>query len=139
MMGTKQLLKKTRLKVLPDTYAIVRLPLNQFSKLDLRRFQKNFFSIIYEKKEITLILDQKNWNMIKKDFTNYKIQRNYRILTLDVNLEWDVVGYLASVSKALADKNIPLGVLSGYSTDHLSIRNKDVKNALNALRTLKND
>jgi len=135
-MKIKQLLRKTKLKLSKEKYSIVSIPLKQFNRLDLKKFQKKLFSLIYEKDEITLIINQDNWKSIKNNFKNYKLEKNYRILTLDVNLNWNVVGYLAAVSKALADNKISIGVISTYLKDHLLIKDKDVKRAVNVLSRL---
>ena len=70
MMRAKQLLKRTRLKMLPGMYAILGIPLNQFNHLTLRHFQRKFFALLYEKEGITLILRQDNWDKIKNNFRN---------------------------------------------------------------------
>ena len=133
----KQLLKRTKLKLLKDKYSIVGIPIKQFNKLDFKKFQKKFFSVVYGDKEITLIINEKNWNSIKNNFKRYKVEKNYRILTLDVNLSLDVVGYLAVISTILASNKISIGVISSYSKDHLLIKNKDVKKALKVLKEIK--
>ena len=136
-MTIKQLLKKTKLKLLSDKYIFISIPLNQFNRLDLKQFQKKFFSITYEKDGITLTINEKNWNKIKVNFKKCKVGKNYRIITLDIKLNPNVVGYLAAISKILADNNISIIAISTYQKDHLMIKNKDTKKALKVLKKLK--
>jgi len=43
---------------------------------------------------------------------------------------------LARISKALADEKISIYVISGYSTDHILIRSKDIVKAEKALEII---
>lgn len=51
-------------------------------------------------------------------------------------LPFGLVGFLATVSKALADEGISIYVLSAYSTDHILIKKKDIVRAEKKLRKL---
>ena len=49
---------------------------------------------------------------------------------------WDVVGFLALVSRALADAGVPLGAVCGYSRDHVFIARVHLARASAALAEL---
>ncbi|HEY7507379.1 MAG TPA: ACT domain-containing protein, partial [Nitrososphaera sp.] len=59
--------------------------------------------------------------------------RNFRLITLDVELPWNVVGYFAKVSQILAEAGISLGALSSFSRDHILVKQDDLGKALRVL------
>jgi hypothetical protein len=62
-----------------------------------------------------------------------RVEPGFRLVTLDVELQWDVVGYLARVTEILAAEGISVGALSAFSRDHLLIKQADLGRALRAL------
>lgn len=64
------------------------------------------------------------------------IEKGWKLLTFDMVLPFGLVGFLARVSKALADEGIAIFVLSAYSTDHILVKEYDCSMALKALRRL---
>ena len=62
-----------------------------------------------------------------------RIERGWALLTLDLTMEWDVVGVLALVTARLAARGIPVGAVSAFSRDHLLVRTDRVEEALAAL------
>jgi hypothetical protein len=62
--------------------------------------------------------------------------RGFALVTLDLPMDWDVVGVLAEVTAALAAANIPVGAVSAYSRDHLLVPAGRVEDALSALGPL---
>jgi hypothetical protein len=63
-----------------------------------------------------------------------RVEGDFRLLTLDVELGWDVVGFLAEVSRILASASVPIGAFSAFSRDHLLIKQEYLPSALRALR-----
>lgn len=68
--------------------------------------------------------------------TFLQVETDWRLLTFDVVLPFDTIGFLAKVSGALADAKVPILVFSSFSTDHLLVREKDLTAALAKLREM---
>ena len=62
-----------------------------------------------------------------------RVEGGFRFVTLDVELPWDTVGYLARVTEILAGAGVSVGALSAFSRDHLLIKQDDLAKALRAL------
>jgi hypothetical protein len=62
-----------------------------------------------------------------------RIEGDFRLVTLDIELGWNVVGYLARVMAILAEAGISCGVLSSFSRDHLLIKQDKLGAALRVL------
>jgi uncharacterized protein len=90
----------------------------------------NAFANIMDGKEITVIIDEKSIkNAIKAD-------KGWKIITFDAKFAFTTVGFLAKVSSALANENIPILAISSFSTDHILVKQKYLKKALKALANL---
>ncbi len=62
-----------------------------------------------------------------------KTEGAFRMLTFNIELNWDVVGYFALISKILAEAEIPIAAVSAFSKDHLLIKQQDLPKALKVL------
>jgi hypothetical protein len=60
-------------------------------------------------------------------------ERGWRALVVEGPLALDQTGVLASLSKPLAGADIPIFVVSSYSTDYLLVREADLTRAVSAL------
>ena len=87
------------------------------------------------REEITAIIKEKFINKdIKKEII--KSQRGYRLIKFDIILPFNLVGFIAKISQSLAEENIPILVISAYSTDYILIKDKHLKKAIAKLKSL---
>jgi hypothetical protein len=90
------------------------------------------FAVIHDPVEITVVIDQSR----VQDECVTSIDMGWRMLTFDMVLPLDLVGFLARVSQALAEENIGIFALSAYSTDHILVKEKHLAEAISVLRQL---
>jgi len=93
---------------------------------------KDFFCVIKEKKEITLILKETDINRVNV----IEMEKDYRIITFNVTLPFNLVGFMSIISSALAKVGISLLAISSYSTDHILVKDKDLNKTIEALKEL---
>ncbi len=86
-----------------------------------------------------MIISQNNWNKIKSKFKNYKIEKNYKIIAYDPYTNLNLVGFLAIISKILAEKGISINALSAYNRDYFLIKKQKSRAALNELNKYLNN
>ena len=133
-MDTLELLKKTRVEVAPDTYTLVSLSHENWRKLlenpELSPRMTAPFMIFQDNLEVTLLLDEIDYEKIRYSILSAKSKSGFRLLTFDIELDFTVVGFLALVAKFLADANISIIALSAFSRDHLLIKQNDLAKAL---------
>jgi len=133
----KQLLQKSHVEVAPETFFLVSLRHDDWRTLlgdsALSPRMAAPFMILMDKYEVTLLLDDTDFGTLRHALHNAKTEGGYRLLTFDIELDLDVVGFLAEVSRILAVANIPIMALSAFSRDHLLIKQNDLANALKAL------
>ena len=90
------------------------------------------FANIIDKNETTVIVDQSKVN----DENVIEIENDWKVITFDRVLPFGLVGFLAKVSKILADEKISIFAISAYSTDHILVKEKDLVKAKEKLENL---
>ena len=115
-------LKGMKVIVWKETFAVAKS----------RKPIEDAFAVIQDKKEITVIAEQSKIN--GEDVIEAK--GGWRILTFDTVLPFDLVGFLAKISRALAEENISILAISSFSTDHILVREKDLDRAIEKLESL---
>ena len=103
-----------------------------FAMIRSRRTHPEAFANIIDHNEITVIMDETKVD--EEDVI--EIQKGWKLLTFEMVLPFELVGFLATVSIAFAEEEIPIFAVSAYSTDHLFVREKDLAKAKEKLRTL---
>lgn len=104
---------------LPDTrFAIVSLGLEAYrDALESLAEAKDFTSLTRDKNEITLIASEVEWARIAPRFPGAEVQMRRRMIAFDTVLDFTVVGFIAEISRALADAGISIINTSTYKTD----------------------
>lgn len=136
-MNALELLQSTKVEVAPETFFLVSLPHKDWLKLlenpELSPRMSAPFMIFRDKWEVTLLLDEIDFGTIRYQIRDAKTVANYRLLTFDVELDFSVVGFLAEVTRILAEAEISIVALSAFSRDHVLIRQADLPKALKVL------
>jgi hypothetical protein len=108
--------------VAPETYAVVtadeEIP--------------HAFATIDDGRERTHVIAEERLDDVEAD----RCEPGWARLRFDVDLPFDLVGFLAVVASALAERDVSVFVLSAYSTDHVLVRRDDLEKALAALADL---
>jgi hypothetical protein len=121
-MKSSSFIKDCKFYIWKENFAIVKA----------KRPRPDAFANVIDENEITLVIEQGKVN--KKEVI--EIEKNWKILTFDMVLPFGLVGFLATVSKALADEGISIYVISAYSSDHILIKEKDMTKAKKKLKRL---
>ncbi|HEY9284309.1 MAG TPA: ACT domain-containing protein [Pyrinomonadaceae bacterium] len=132
-----ELLRRTKVDVLPGTFVLVGL-----RHADWRRLLENpelsprpdaVFMLLRDAHEVTLLLEEEDWRAMRHAARDARAEGPFRLVTLDIELQWDVVGYLARVTEILAAAGLSVGALSAFSRDHLLVKQDDLAALLRAL------
>jgi hypothetical protein len=90
------------------------------------------FAVIDDGNEITVVVERSRL----REENVLQIETDWRLLTFDVVLSFETIGFLAKVSGALADAKVPILIFSSFSTDHLLVREKNLTATLAKLREM---
>lgn len=136
-MNAKELLRSAKVEVAAETFALVGLSREQLLSLlgdnALSPRMSAPFMIFMDPHEVTLVLDEIDLANMRPGLGGAKIKAGYRMLTFDIVLDLSVVGFMAEVSRILADAGVAILALSAYSRDSLLIKQDDLATALKAL------
>jgi len=115
-------IKNGRAVVSPETYAIVKT----------NRACADALAVIRDARETTCIVEESKLGTRK--FLGF--EGDWRMITFDMVLPFNLVGFFALVAGALADAGISIFSLSAYSTDHVFVKNRDLEKAVRTLEKL---
>ena len=121
-MDLENYFKNGKVYIWKETFAIIKS----------KKVYPDAFANIIDKNETTVIIEQSKYN--NEDII--EIEKDWKILTFDMVLPFGLVGFLAKVSKVLADEKIPIFAISAYSTDHILVKEKDLARAEEKLKEL---
>ena len=137
MTDIAELLRQARVLVAPATFFLVGLRHEDWARLlenpELSPRGSAPFMLLKDEHEVTLLLDEEDWRVMRHAARDARVEGGFRLLTFDLVLGWDVVGFMALVTRILADAGVSCGALSAFSRDHLLVKQDDLPRALRAL------
>ena len=132
-----ELLRRTRVETAPETFNLVSLRREDWVKLlenpELSPRMSAPFMILSDNREVTLLLDEIDFGTIRHAVRDAKTEGNFRLLSFDVELPFNIVGYFAEISRILAAANISIIAVSAFSRDHILVKQNDLAKALKVL------
>ena len=132
-----ELLRRTRIEVAPSAFVLVRLTHPAWARLleqpELSPRADAPFMLLSDAHEVTLLLEEEDWRAMRHAARGARVESGFRLLTLNLELDWQVVGYLARVTGILAEARVSVGALTAFSRDHLLVKQADLPAALRAL------
>lgn len=136
-MNALELLKKTRVEIAPEIFTLISLRHEDWLKLlenpELSPRMTAPFMIFKDKFETTLLLDEIDFETIRYTIRDAKTERNFRLLTFDLVMDFTVVGFLAEISRILAEADTSIVAVSSFSRDHILIKQENLAKALKVL------
>lgn len=97
-----------------------------------------FCGLIVDKDEVTLMLPNEAYEEFENRLKYAKVSAiRYRLITFDIELEPTLVGFMAHISRALAEANISIMPFAAYSRDHIFVASEQFDSAMTILRSLR--
>ena len=122
---------------LPKTlFAVVSIPLEHYGHSILAvKDLTGFISLTRDKDEITLIVAQDDWLVMAEKFPGSQVQLRRKMIRFDAVLDFSIVGFIAEISRALADADVSILSLSTYRTDAILVHEASLDRAVAAVRS----
>ena len=112
----------TRLQVWPAEYALVSLPRARAAEAAaVVGTVPGFAALVVERDEVSLSLPRAAWDAAAPRFPEARVHGPLTALTLDVDIELDVCGYLAPAAERLAAAGVPIVPQCAFLKDHLLV------------------
>ena len=118
---------KLKFILLKDSYTIYKLK----SKADIPPavFRSDFYSVTGTNKELSVVC---KINLSPGD--TLESNKDWRVLTVSGPLDLSLTGIIAEISGLLKEKEISVFTISTYETDHILVKSKDLKQAVETLK-----
>jgi len=131
----RRLFAAVRLYTDKRPYSVASLPRDQMRPATILfgGLADPFAAMIVDKDEITIVMHEMDWSLAGRSLPGMRVETDYRLITFDLVLDLDVVGFMAVVSRLLADAGIALLPIGAYSRDHIFVRAKDAERAWQVL------
>lgn len=132
-----KLLRQTKVEVAPGNFFVVGLRHEDWARLlenpELSPRPDSPLMLLRDKYEVTLLLEESDWRTMRHAVRDARVESGFRLLTFDLELDWNVVGFLAHVAEIMARAGISIGALTAFSRDHLLIKQDDLGLAMRVL------
>ncbi len=132
-----ELLSQARVIVAPAIFYLVGLRHEEWARLlenpELSPRAQSIFMLLKDEREVTLLLEEADWRAMRHAARDARFEGGFRLLTLDLELDWTVTGFLAHVTKILSEAGISCGALSAFTRDHFLVKQDDLGKALRTL------
>ncbi|MBI1969210.1 ACT domain-containing protein [Candidatus Woesearchaeota archaeon] len=113
--------------------SVVLIQQGRYAYLKTKEKSKNgHFLVTQDKDEVTVIAEESNVPKISYE----QIVKWFKLIEIKVSKPFEVVGFLATITKAIADKSITVLIVSTFSKDYLLIREEHLDKAIHALQEL---
>ena len=121
---------------LPETrYAVASLPLEHYGEaVACLREAEGFVSLTRDKEEITLVVAEEIWRRLAPRFPGAVAQEGRRLIRFDTVLDFSVVGFIAEISRALAEADDQHPEHFDLSHRRCSSPNRGSTTAVNAIK-----
>jgi hypothetical protein len=132
-----ELWARTRLLIWPETYRLISLDrraADQAAALITRA--PGFAALIVERDEVSLTVEQDSWRACPWAAEARAVSRPLRAITLDLDLDLGIVGYLAPAAARLAQAGVSIAPQCAYLKDHLLVAAEQLDRAVGVLERL---
>lgn len=116
-------------------YILIRLPAAAITPAAglLASISVPFSALVADKDEVTLVLPQAGWEEFQHRLPDRQEGGLYRLITFDLPLAPDLVGFMALVSRVLADAGVSILPIAAFERDHLLVPVAQFRAAWDAL------
>jgi hypothetical protein len=92
-----------------------------------------FAALVLERDEVSLTVEEEAWRAASLRAQARAEAGPYRAITLDVDIDLGVVGYLAPAAARLAEAGVSIVPQCAYRKDHLLVREGELAEAVRVL------
>lgn len=122
--------------ILPETFAILRLPPQIVRGMPEFIFQSSFYTISRSSDEVSIVCEER---LVVRHVDSHslgniaRISSNWRIIRLGV-MDLSITGVAAKFASVLAENDVNLNIIATFDTDYVMIPQAKFARAIKALR-----
>lgn len=122
-----------------QAYQLIQLPKQAITAAAgiIAEIGEPFCALVVDRAEVSLIIPQEAVEDFAERLPGLSINATaYQLITIDVELEPELVGFMERISATLAKESISILTYAAYSRDHFFVPQHQFESALNALKAL---
>jgi hypothetical protein len=124
---------RTRLHVWPESYVLASLSRAHLADAAaLVATAAGFAALVVERDEVSVTVAELCWAESRLARAG-RAEGPFRALTLDIDIQLDVCGYLAPAATLLAEAGVAIVPQCGFLKDHILVRREDLEPAVRVL------
>lgn len=125
----RNLWARTKISLWPGEYLLVSLPHQSLiDSMSVVSSAPGYFSaIVVERDEVSLTVEKDLWKARAGAVRFHAAEGPFRVVTLELNLDLQTVGYLAPAAIRLAEAGISIIPQCAFLKDHLLVRASDAE------------
>ncbi len=139
--GLQHVIAETKLFTDARDYVILRLPRDhdEQARQIIEHCQSYTAFFGKDKDEITLVVPLQVWQPLTPTVDQVEESTDYRLITFDLPVDLELVGYLATLASAVAEVGVSIFSVSMFSRDHFFVPAEDFERAWAVLHDLIRD
>jgi len=110
----------------------VRIPDETYAVCRTESDHADAFATVQDETETTVVVPAAAID----DVDASAVESGWKRLTFEMELPFELVGFLGAVATALAEADVSVFVVSAYSTDHVFVKEDDLDSAVSRLEGL---
>lgn len=122
MLSLHEYFKDGKVSLRPETFAVVKS----------RESCPGAFANIVAPNETTVVIES---SKVRQEHV-IAMEQDWRLLTFEMELPFDLFGFIATVAAQFAEARIVSLIIAAYSTDHVLVKNDHLPKALSCLERL---
>ncbi|HEX3051986.1 MAG TPA: ACT domain-containing protein [Aggregatilineaceae bacterium] len=140
MPTAEQVLSQAPLYTDEQLYRLIHLPPRAITAAAgvLAEVGTAFSTLVVDKDEVTLLLPEDDWGFFANRLPDHRAAGLFRLITFDLVLEPTLIGFMALVTRLLADAEISILAVSAFERDHILIPAAQFDMAWKVLKTAQN-
>jgi len=134
----RELWARTRLRVWPEPCYLASLPVASLAAAGewLGGCERGFAALVVERDEVSVTVPESAWLGSPLRGRALAEAGPLRALTFDLDLDLELVGFLAPVAERLAAAGVSIIPQCAYLKDHLLVREEQLEDAVRAIEEL---
>ena len=137
--NVRHLLAQAKFYTDSNDYVLIRLPARAITVAAgiLAEIGEPFGVLVADKDEVTLLTYVEAVEGFKKRLEGATVYPNtYRLITIDVELDPSITGFMAHLSRALAENGISILPYAAFTRDHILVPADKLDDAITTLKQL---
>ena len=130
----REIWARTRVRVWPESYVLASLPLHRLADASALIASRSvgFAALVVERDEVSLTLVDTLWTGSALAAEAHA-KGPFRAITLDIDIDLDVCGYLAPAATLLGEAGVSIVPQCAFLKDHLLVHAEKLETAVRVL------